>query len=105
MIRISREEFKKSIHNSDRYHIIDVAPQEFSQTHAIKNAVNISFGQTDFEQKLKEQLAANKAVVLFCLNGDHDALTSATQVASGLTAKVYYYSGSEQDVILQNKIN
>ncbi len=72
-MQISQNIFAQDLEKIKNYIILDVrTPEEFQEQH-LKNAINIDFYDSNFEQQL-QKLDKNKRYVIYCRSGARSAI-------------------------------
>lgn len=89
---ISVEQAIEMIAKTKKLQIVDVrTPAEFNSGH-IKGAVNINFGDAEFEKKIKKQLKRRRPVLLYCRTGRR-SLNAMNKMAALKFKEVYNMQG------------
>lgn len=103
---ISREIFKQRLENRLNFVFVDLQPTEIAQKILFKEVESMPYGD-GFEGKFSQKFSdKNTNIILYSLtHGDKTPQKAADQLSELGYQFVYYYLGSEKDIVLDKGLN
>jgi rhodanese-related sulfurtransferase len=104
MKTLTKEQLKEMIDKKEDFVLVNVLSSEYFEQQHIPTSVNISIGDEDFENKIKEKIKdKNKKIVVYCASFECQASPKAAEKLTKMGYKnVFDYEGGIKDYCSSN---